>query len=296
MTEAKTVSTWGARSVVTAPIGDFEVLGTLGQGAGSTILKIRRRADGKVYALKVITVSSKEDQKYVTQAQQEFDVAQRLDHPNLVKIHAIEVQRRWFRVSGARLLLEYVDGQPLSKLRSFPIPRLVSIFRQTARAIEHLHKQGFCHADVKPDNILVTPLCDVKLIDFGLVWRNGERKDRVQGTIEFLAPEQAQEKVVTPWTDIFNFGATMFRVLTGKPAPSFLRQADAYALCLSQGSRNWSVAGENPQVPAALDELVRQCLEVRPEDRPQTMRQVRKELEAIEKSMRSQPSREDEGT
>ncbi len=192
-------------------IGKFTILGELGTGAGSRIYKVRREADSLTYALKIVAIESNEDRKYVEQVQNEFDVTRGFDHPNLLKVHALEIQKKLFFVSGARLLLEYVDGMALADCPGLPLVKLVSIFFKVANGMAAMHADGIYHADIKPDNILVGRRKEVKVIDFGLAWRRGEKKDRVQGTLEFLAPEQAQNKVVNGKTDIFNLGATMYR-------------------------------------------------------------------------------------
>src|ERR1700745_3276155 len=95
-------------------IGKFQVLGTLGSGAHSTILHIRRSADSKQYALKVVPITGSEDHKFLEQAQHDVRVAQMLDHPNLIHIYALETPRNWlFRIRKVHLLIEYVNGKTL---------------------------------------------------------------------------------------------------------------------------------------------------------------------------------------
>src|SRR5437763_1518394 len=95
-------------------IGKFQVVGTLGTGAHSTILHVRRSEDSKNYALKVVPIDGGEDHKYLEQAQHEFRVARMLDHPNLVKVHALELVKDWlFRTRKVHLLIEYVNGKTL---------------------------------------------------------------------------------------------------------------------------------------------------------------------------------------
>lgn len=264
----------------TIAIGKFEVLGSLGQGAGSAILKIRRASDSKIYALKVITVESSEDKKYITQAEREFEIGSQLDHKHLLKIHAFETTKKLFFVNGARLLLEYIDGVPMAKCPNLPIPKLIKIFCGVADGLTHMHRKGFFHADMKPDNIMVGPKGEVKVIDYGLVWQEGEQKDRVQGTLEFLAPEQAVKKIVNAKTDIFNFGATMHRSITGKPIPSQLREASMKKSDVFDGLVR-PLRETNESVPPDLDALVRQCVKVRPDERPESMKEVRDRLRAM---------------
>src|SRR5262245_51035410 len=116
-------------------IGEHTVLGSLGKGAHSTILHIRRSADSKQYALKIVKIDDADDQKFVGQAEHEFEVSQRLDHPNLIKVHCIEKKKSFGFFGGVkelRLLIEYVKGQTLDKFKIISIPRLAQIFLQTA--------------------------------------------------------------------------------------------------------------------------------------------------------------------
>src|SRR5213593_1538049 len=110
-------------------IGKFQVLGTLGSGAHSSILHIRRSADSKQYALKVVPLAGKEDHKFLEQAQHEFKVAQLLHHANLIKVYALETPRDWlFRIRKVHLLIEYVNGKTLDTMPRIPITKLVQIF------------------------------------------------------------------------------------------------------------------------------------------------------------------------
>src|SRR5262245_16563615 len=92
------------------PIGKFTVLGTLGEGAHSSILHVRCADDGKQYALKVVPIESREESKFLDQARHEFRVAQMLDHANLIKIYALETPRNWlFQINKVHILIEYVN-------------------------------------------------------------------------------------------------------------------------------------------------------------------------------------------
>src|SRR5207302_5485575 len=156
-------------------IGKFQVLATLGTGAHSTILHVRRSADSKQYALKVVPIDGAEDHKFLEQAQHEFRVAQKLDHPSLIKVYALETPRDWlFRIRKVHLLIEYVNGRTLDKFPRIPIPKLVQIFEKVASGLVHMHRRGVFHADLKPNNILLSRTGDVKVIDYGLAWVKGE--------------------------------------------------------------------------------------------------------------------------
>lgn len=271
------------------PIGPFTVLDTLGQGAGSTILKVRRKADERVYALKVIVVRDPDDMKFVSQAEHEYTIGGRLDHPNIVKFFGFETIRRLFKVKGARLWMEFIDGLPLSRCRDLPLVRLVAILFRVADGMTYMHHRGVFHADMKPDNVMVTGAGEVKIIDLGLAWRKGETKDRVQGTIEFLAPEQAKRKIVNEKTDIFNFGATMYRAFTKSPVPEHIRDPAA-GLVGDVDSLVRPLTAIVDGFPPALDQLVRECIRQDPDRRPYSMKEVRDRLRDIGKALKRPPS------
>src|SRR5262249_28582758 len=127
-------------------IGKFTVLNTLGSGAHSSILHIRREADGKEYALKLVPIEDKDDLKYLEQLKHEFRVGQLLNHPNLVKVYALETDAGWF--SGpkkARLLIEYAHGKPMDQLPLLRMAKLLRVFERVADGLTHMHKQGAFH-------------------------------------------------------------------------------------------------------------------------------------------------------
>jgi serine/threonine protein kinase len=262
-------------------IGNFQILGTLGKGAHSTILHIRRSADSKQYALKVVPLETKEDQKFLEQAQHEFKVAQMLDHPNLIKVYALETPRDWlFRVKKAHMLLEYVNGKTLDSMQGLSVPRLVQIFEKIASGLVHMHRRGVCHADLKPGNVMLSKTGDVKIIDYGLAWLRGESKNRVQGTPEYMAPEQARSHTVNERTDIYNFGATMYRLVTWRLPPTTITSTDGMAMD-KKTFRNLlkPIKELMPETPPALCELVHRCLEFEANKRPERVSEIQGALD-----------------
>ena len=119
-------------------IGKFQVLETLGTGAHSTILRIRRAVDAKEYALKVVPIDSEEDKKYLDQAKHEFEIGKKLNHPNLCKVHLFETESDWrFRVKKAKLLIEYVNGKTLDQTPLLKMARILRVFEKTAAGLVH---------------------------------------------------------------------------------------------------------------------------------------------------------------
>jgi serine/threonine protein kinase len=264
-------------------IGKFQVVDKLGTGAHSSILHIRRSADGKNYALKVVPVDEPEDHKYLEQAQHEYRVGRMLDHPHLIKVYAFETVRDWlFRVKKAHLLIEYVNGKTLNVWPNIPMPQLVQVFKVVADGLVHMHRRQVYHADLKPNNIMLSKAGAVKVIDYGLAWIKGEGKDRVQGTPEYMAPEQARRKVVNERTDMFNFGATMYRMVTWRLPPSVVPEEGALPLDAKTYARLLKPASEfAPAAPKALCDLIHRCMAFLPENRPERMSHVQSELDEL---------------
>jgi serine/threonine protein kinase len=263
-------------------IGKYQVLGTLGKGAHSTILHVRRTADSREYALKVVPIEEADDRKFLEQARHEYRVAQMLGHPNLIKVYCLELKKDWlFRTRQADELIEYVSGKTLD---ATPIPQdqLVPVFAQVAAGLAHMHRRGVFHADLKPNNILYGKRGEVKIIDYGLAWIKGEPKDRVQGTPEYMAPETAKSRVINERTDIYNFGATMYRLTTMRLPPSMMADAEALKIAgKALASKLTPVQELNKAVPQALADLIHRCLAYKPEKRPERVGEVLEELKQI---------------
>ena len=264
-------------------IGKFQVLDTLGSGANSSILHIRRDADGKEYALKVVPIDGKDDLKYLEQAKHEFRVGQMLNHANLVKVHCLETDAGWF--SGpkkAKLLVEFAPGKTMDKLPLLRMAKLLRIFERIADGLTHMHKQGVIHADLKPNNLVLGRGTAVKVIDYGLAWIKGEPKDRIQGTLEYMAPETSIHKLVNERTDIYNFGATMYRLTTLQLPPLAATPPDGLAVTAKYFKEQFvPVRQRNPLVPEGLGQIIDQCLSFDANKRPERMSQIQGVLDQL---------------
>jgi serine/threonine protein kinase len=263
----------------------YRVVSPLGTGAGSTILLITdKTAGGKRYALKVVKRQDADDDIYIAQAMHEFEVSQRLNHESIVRIYDVRVKRSWFRVTGVELLMEYVEGHTLDEIEAPGIGQLVLIFNQVAAALAHMHRRGVYHGDLKPSNIMVSEDGRVKLIDFGTAWIKGEEKNRVQGTPQYMAPEQAAERVVDERTDIYNLGATMYRMFTGRHAQQDIPTPGDPTRKLVRPIQIL------PSIPGTLNETIMACLELNPDRRPAGVFEIKNQLVAVARYLRLDPA------
>lgn len=258
----------------------FRVVKPIGTGAGSRVFQISDTKKGGYYALKVVPRNDPDDQIYIDQALQEAAVGPKLNHPSLMKIYDHRVKRAWLKVAKVELLMEFVDGKALDELEMPERPKLVQIFSHVASAMTHMHRRGVYHGDLKPSNIMLAKAGAVKVIDFGTAWIKGQDKQRVQGTPQYMAPEQAKDKVVNEKTDIFNFGATMYRMFTGHYANGSGIPGDDAAALGHRGKLRPPMK-LNPDIPGTLNEAIMACLQPNPDARPAGMFEVEHQLKAV---------------
>jgi len=245
----------------------------VGSGAHSVIYCVRDRS-GEQFALKVVERESASDQRFLDQAIAEHEVASQFDHPLLRKSYRLLRERKLIRTSTVRVLMEYVDGKPLEQFRTAEVALQADLCRQVGEGLAAMHAKGFVHADMKPNNVMVTSDGLVKIIDFGQSCPVHTRKERVQGTPDYIAPEQVRKEALTPQTDIFNLGATMYWLLTGEHVPTLIPKKKRSAGELKSERKIDPPAALNPSVAPALSSVVMDCIVPEPEQRPRTMREV----------------------
>jgi len=261
-------------------IQGYEVLATLGYGARSTIFAVKD--DGNhVYALKRVVKESPEDQRFLDQAIKEHEVASQFSHPALRRSYKLIRHRRMMRLAEVYVLMELVDGLTMEQLETEDLIQSCRLCREVARGLGVMHESGWIHADIKPNNIMLTDESSVKVIDFGQSCPVGTVKDRIQGTPDYIAPEQVLRRQITPQTDVFNLGATLYWLFTREHVPTLIKKKGK-----SPGRLNFKEDLKakpphelNPRIPSALSALVMQCIEVEPKARPENMENVANRLQ-----------------
>jgi serine/threonine protein kinase len=135
---------------------------------------------------------------------------------------------------------------------------------------------------MKPNNLIYERGTRVKIIDYGLAWIKGEPKDRVQGTPEYMAPETVEHKLINERTDIYNFGATMYRLTTLQLPPCWVTDGTTLPMSSKQFKMELKpVRSINPIVPEPLAELIHNCLRPNANKRPERMSQVQGILDQL---------------
>lgn len=258
----------------------YEVLDYIGQGAGSLIYVVSDPQTRQLFALKHVVRKTDKDERFIEQLEAEYEVGRKIGHPALRKSIAYKANKTLLRkTTDAALILELFDGKPLEGNRPIGLRQTVDIFIRTAQALEGLHKAGFVHCDLKPNNILVGGNGEVKVIDLGQTCAVGTVKSRIQGTPDYISPEQVKCEAVTAKTDVYNFGATLFWCLTGKNLPTLFTLKKGENSILSDDLMETPMQ-LNPRVPEPLSNLVMECVRVRVDKRPE-MADVSRRLEII---------------
>lgn len=259
----------------------YDVLSLVGEGAGSLIYCVSDTRTNQIYALKHVVRSTDKDVRFVEQLEAEHAVGQNVRHPGLRRTFDLKINRSLLlRTTEAALVMEMFDGEPLESNVPRRNSEIVKIFIKVAQALDALHRMGYVHCDLKPNNILINSERQVKVIDLGQSCSIGDRKQRIQGTPDYIAPEQVKCLALTTRTDVFNFGATLYWSLTGSKLPTLftLKRGDNSFL-LDNAIK--SPKDLNPTVPDALSNLVMECVRTNPSKRPNDMGDLAKRLEII---------------
>src|SRR5579864_263073 len=257
-------------------LGPYEILSALDAGGMGEVYKARDSRLDRVVAVKV------SNKQFSERFEREAHAVAALNHTNICTLHD---------VGPNYLVMEYIDGTPLRG--PLPLTEALRYAGQICDALEAAHKKGITHRDLKPANILVTKT-GVKLLDFGLAKMSEKSKPlddatltkaltgkhEIVGTLYYMSPEQLQAQATgqegDARSDIFSFGLVLYEMLTGKRAFDGSSPASVIAAIMERSAP--SVAHV---APPALDRVLKKCLAKDPDDRWQTVRDLKDELQWI---------------
>ena len=266
-------------------VGPYEIVAPIGHGGMGEVYRARDTRLDRTVAIKVLTQSLATETEFRIRFEREARAIAALNHPHICALHD---------VGPDYLVMEYIDGVPLRG--PMPVREALRLAVQITDALDAAHRHGITHRDLKPGNILVTK-AGVKLLDFGLAKRTaGEmvvgsaadaltassdltRQGTILGTPQYMAPEQLEGKEADSRADIFAFGCVLYQIITGRPAFDGTSVAAIVASILQTEPPPLSMF--QPASPPSLDRLVTRCLAKDPDERWQTARDLRAELEWI---------------
>jgi eukaryotic-like serine/threonine-protein kinase len=272
-----------------ARLGPYEILAAIDAGGMGEVYRARDPRLDREVAIKVLVGKLAYDAEAISRFEREAMIIAKLSHPNILAIH--EFGRDG---STAYVVMELVSGQTLhARLAAGALAprRAVDYALQIARGLGAAHARGVVHRDLKPANVMITRADQVKILDFGLAKSMdpvaGELTaaglttavGTVAGTMGYMAPEQVRGLTVDHRADIFAFGAVLYEMLSGQRAFSGDTAADSMTATLTKDPPELDMV--RLAVPAALDRIVRRCLEKSPDSRFQSANDLAFALETF---------------
>jgi serine/threonine protein kinase len=252
-------------------IPGYELLEFLGGGPLTQVFSARYIATDSRAAIKVLREDWEDQSAAIKLLQREARAGLKVSHPHLVRIiHAHVMRTPYF------LVMELLPGESLRRRLQrdyrLDLSDALWIARQSLEALAALHRSGFIHGDVKPDNIRLVDDGTAKLIDLGFAHRHGEnaalvRQGYLLGTANYLAPELCgNDPLADESSDLFSFGVTLYEMLAGRLPYS--AGATSQVLKRHRCDPPVDVRLFCDGLPAALVTLIERLLSRRPEDRP----------------------------
>ena len=273
-------------SKVKQRFGKYEIIGELGQGGMGVVYKARDPVIGRLVALKTLTAEVLADPDLLKRFYREAQSAGSLQHPNIVTIYDMgESEGRPY------IAMEYVEGESLQKViaRRPPLPLALKlkIISQFCQGLDHAHKHGVVHRDIKPGNILVKPDGVVKVVDFGIAHLDSTTLTKTgvfMGTVNYSSPEQLNDGHVDVRSDLWSVAVVMYELLAYRKPFEGANFATLISKILN--SEPEPLASHCPGIPAEIESLVSRCLQKDPAKRPQGLDEVLLEIAPIEQALR----------
>lgn len=277
-------STWDSHASETLANGTvianrFHIEEVLGSGGFGTVYRAVDTELLRSVALKIANPNRNDPDTLLTEARK----AASLHHPHVITVYDVgRFEERVFIVS------QLVEGRSLKDVAYSAKPSVSQIanwMKQVAEALEVAHRNGLVHRDLKPSNIIINKDQQAMVSDFGIAFHADEidQIEPLTGTLPYMSPEQVQgeSKLMGPKSDVFSFGVMLYELLAGKHP--FLSKTS------SETIRKINTGKPEPltDAPLQLKSLCEQCLSLRPEDRPSTVKIVATLREFLEAGHRS---------
>ena len=261
--------------------GRYRIEAVVGTGGMAVVYRAQDIETQHIVAIKVLRPEYESDMEFVRRFSREAEAAAKMSHENIVNLLdvGIDQEKRY-------IVMEYVDGRTLKEMileegRIHPDVALRMTIRILA-AVDHAHRNGIVHRDIKPQNILVDRSGEVKVADFGIARLKASDNTRIDadgsalGSVHYLSPEQAQGEVADEQSDLYSVGIVLYEMLTGHVP--FDGETTVSVALKHVSEQPKSMRSHNPHISRALDEVVMRALCKDKERRYQTAAEMAADL------------------
>jgi len=267
--EATPIATAGTNEQFNLQLDDYVLEQMIGAGQMGRVYRARQLGAKKPVAVKFLRKSFCHDRSAVERFLAEARVVSLLQHPGIIRVHGVGSTPG----GGYFIVMDHLSGPDLSQIiRTGPasIQDAVDWTIQACQAVDHSHRSGIVHCDLKPGNLVLDDVRRIRVTDFGLAQslNDASTTDRIAGTAPYMSPEQVSGwwGKIGPQTDVYGLGAILYALLAGNAPHSGRTLTDTLAQVVS-GVEPAPVSSLRPEVPADLVFLVHKCLAKKPADR-----------------------------
>ena len=256
----------------------YQLTERIGIGGMAEVYRAQDRVLGRLVAVKVMLPQYASDPEFTQRFRQEAAAAANLQSPYIVNVYD------WGQNEGIHyMVMEYVRGSDLktaiTQRGAINQRKVAEIGAQVCKALSVAHNQDIIHRDIKPQNIMVQPDGNVKVMDFGIARAKNSMKQQtsaVLGTAHYISPEQAQGKELTPASDIYSLGVVLYEAATGKLP---FDGPDSVSVAMKQVSDAPVPPREvNPDLDPNLEAIILRALEKDPAARFATVNDMKHAL------------------
>lgn len=261
-------------------VGHYQIMSRIGSGGMGEVYLAKDSKLNRLVALKTLPRMMSDNPYYLSRLENEARAAAAMNHPNVAIVYSVEEAGRHRFIT-----MEYVEGKTLDEFigpGGLDLQTFLDWFVPITDALCHAHEKGIIHRDIKPGNVMITTGNVPKVLDFGLA-RNSmfidagntgkiTGTDQVIGTPSYMSPEQTEGRLVDQRSDIFSLGVLMYEALSGERP---FRGPNQMAIIQSVlRDKPEPLSRIKPEIPAAIERMVRRCLEKSPQKRFESMNEI----------------------